>query len=73
MYGPVERATFDHVQTLGRSELVELVRSRSDCAVLSEEERRPVLEHVEALFDAHATDGTLAMPYVTECFRAPLA
>ena len=73
LYGPVERATFDHVQTLGRSELVELVRSRSDCAVLSEEERRPVLEHVEALFDAHATDGTLAMPYVTECFRAPLA
>jgi ubiquinone/menaquinone biosynthesis C-methylase UbiE len=73
LYGPVERATFDHVQTLGRSELVELVRSRSDCAVLSEEERRPVLEHVEALFDVHATDGTLAMPYVTECFRAPLA
>ena len=38
--------------------------------VLSEEERRPVLEHVGALFDAHATDGTLVMPYVTECFRA---
>ena len=29
-----------------------------------------MLEHVEALFDAHATDGTLAMPYVTEFPRA---
>ena len=70
LYGPVERASFEHVQLLGRGELVELVRSRSQCAVLTEEERRPVLEHVGALFDAHATDGTLAMPYVTECFRA---
>ena len=73
LYGPVERATYTHVQTLRRSELLELVRSRSDCAVLPEEERRPVLEHVDALFDAHATDGTLVMPYVTECFRASLA
>jgi hypothetical protein len=24
--------------------------------------RRPVLEHVEALFDAHARDGVFAMP-----------
>ena len=37
---------------------------------LSEGERRPVLEHVEALFDAHARDGVLAMPCVTECFRS---
>lgn len=70
LYGPVERATFAHAQTLRRGELIELVRSRSECAVLAEEERRPVLEHVGALFDAHATDGVLAMPYVTECFRA---
>ncbi len=70
LYGPVEHASFAHVQLLGRSELVELVRSRSQCAVLSEEERRPVLEHVEALFDEHSREGVLAMPYVTECFRA---
>ncbi len=38
--------------------------------MLSEDERRPVLEHVGALFDAHSRDGVLAMPYVTECFRA---
>ena len=33
-------------------------------------ERAPVLERVEALFDTHSRDGVLAMPYVTECFRA---
>ena len=70
LYGPVERASFDHVQLLGRSDLVELVRSRSQCAILPEDERRPVLERVGALFDAHARDGVLTMPYVTECFRA---
>lgn len=70
LFGPVERASFAHVQLLGREDLVELVRSRSQCAVLSEDERAPVLERVEALFDAHARDGVLAMPYVTECFRA---
>ena len=70
LYGPVERASFTHVQLLGRDDLVELVRSRSQCAVLPEDERRPVLERVGAMFDAHSRDGVLAMPYVTECFRA---
>ena len=70
LYGPVERASFRHVQLLGRGDLVELVRSRSQCAVLSEDERRPVLERVGTMFDTHARDGVLAMPYVTECFRA---
>jgi ubiquinone/menaquinone biosynthesis C-methylase UbiE len=70
LYGPVERATFAHVQVLSRDDLVELVRSRSECAVLPEEERAPVLERAQALFDAHAVDGLLLMPYVTECFRA---
>ena len=41
LYGLVEQATFAHVQLLGRGELLELVRSRSQCAVLSEEERHP--------------------------------
>jgi SAM-dependent methyltransferase len=70
LFGPVERASFSHVQLLGREDLVALVRSRSQCAVLPEDERMPVLQGVEALFDAHARDGVLAMPYVTECFRA---
>lgn len=70
LFGPVERATFAHVQPLGRADLLELVRSRSDCAVLPEEQRLPVLERAEALFDDYAVDGRLLMPYVTECFRA---
>jgi ubiquinone/menaquinone biosynthesis C-methylase UbiE len=71
LYGPVEHVELDHVQLLRRDELLELVRSRSECAVLAEDERRPVLERVDALFDTHARNGTLTMPYVTECFRAP--
>jgi SAM-dependent methyltransferase len=69
LYGPVEQRSFEHVQLLTRDALVELVRSRSQCAVLPEEERQPVLDHAGELFDTHATDGLLAMPYVTECFR----
>ena len=69
LYGPVERASFSHVQLLRRDELVALVSSRSECAVLPDEEQRPVLARVGALFDTYATDGVLAMPYVTECFR----
>jgi ubiquinone/menaquinone biosynthesis C-methylase UbiE len=72
LFGPIEHATFAHVQTLGREDLVELVRSRSDCAVLPEEERVPVLQRTEALFDEHAVDGRLLMPYATECFRTAL-
>ena len=48
----------------------ELVRSRSYCAVLSEEERAPVLQNVDDLFTEHARDGVLRLPYLTECFRA---
>ena len=70
LYGPVEETEFDHVQVLRRDELLELVRSRSQCAVVSEEEGLPVLRRAGALFDRYATDGTLAMPYTTACFRA---
>jgi SAM-dependent methyltransferase len=70
LYGPVEQRSFEHAQPLRRDDLVELVRSRSQCAVLPEDERQPVLDHAGELFDTYATDGLLAMPYVTECFRA---
>jgi ubiquinone/menaquinone biosynthesis C-methylase UbiE len=70
LYEPVELAEFANEQVVGRAELLELVRSRSTCAILPEEERRPVLERADGLFDAHAVDGALTMPYVTECFRA---
>lgn len=70
LYGPVETASFEHIQRLDRVGLRELVLSRSYCAVMTEEERRPVFAQLEALFDAHAVDGVIALPYVTECFRA---
>ena len=49
---------------------MELVLSRSYCAVLSEEERAPVLQNVDELFTEHARDGVVRLPYLTECFRA---
>jgi SAM-dependent methyltransferase len=70
LYGPVERASFAHEQLLERDGLIELVRSRSQCAVLVEAEQQPVLDRAGELFDRHATDGVLVMPYVTECFRS---
>ncbi len=70
LYGPVEHAEFEHVQEIARVALRELVLSRSYCAVLTAEERAPVLEGVDRLFDAHERDGILRLPYVTECFRA---
>ena len=70
LYGPVEHAAFSHVQDVGREALRELVLSRSFCAVLSEDERAPVLERVDALFDEHSHDGVLRLPYLAECYRA---
>ena len=71
LFGPVEHAVFGpHVQEIGRETLQELVLSRSYCAVLSDEERAPVLQKVDALFEAHARNGVVRLPYLAECFRA---
>jgi SAM-dependent methyltransferase len=70
LFGPVEHATFSHVQAVDRETLLALVRSRSYCAVLSAEEQAPVLQNVDDLFTEHARDGVLVLPYLTECFRA---
>jgi SAM-dependent methyltransferase len=70
LYGEVEQATFEHTQAVDREGLQALVLSRSYCAVLPEEERAPVLGRVDRLFDEHARDGILTLPYVVECFRA---
>lgn len=70
LYGPVERAVFEHVQEVDRATMRELVLSRSYCAVLPEEERAPILERVAQIFEEHAVDGILGVPYRTECFRA---
>ncbi len=70
LYGPVERATFGFTQRLDRDGLRDLVLSRSYCAVLPEAHRRPVLAQLDVLFDEHAVDGEIELPYRTECFRA---
>lgn len=70
LFEPVERASFAHVQRLDRVSLVDLVLSRSYCAVMTPEERAPLLAQVERLFDEHEVEGTVELPYVTECFRA---
>jgi len=70
LFGEVEHATFEHTQDVDREALRELVLSRSYCAVLPDEERAPILGRVDRLFDEHARDGLLTLPYVVECFRA---
>ena len=68
-FGQIERATFEHVQRLTRTSLRDLVLSRSYCAVRTPEERAPLLDAVDALFDEHAVDDEIALPYSTRCFR----
>jgi SAM-dependent methyltransferase len=70
LFGPVEPATFSWVQRLDRTTLRDLVLSRSYCAARPPEEREPVLAEVDRLFDEHAVDGSIELPYVTECYRA---
>ena len=70
LFAEVERAAFPHVQQLDLALLLDLVLSRSYCAVMTPTERAPVLERVERLFEEHAVDGLVELPYVTECFRA---
>jgi SAM-dependent methyltransferase len=70
LFEAVERASFPHGQRLDRETLVDLVLSRSYCAVLTPEERAPVFDRVERIFAEHAVGGMLELLYVTECFRA---
>ena len=70
LFDPVEHEDFDHSQELGREGLRELLLSRSDCAILPPAEREPVLDRVDEIFDRHASDGVVRLPYVTVCFRA---
>ena len=63
------RATFEHVQRLTRASLRDLVLSRSYCAVRTPEERASVLDAVDTLFEEHAVDAEIALPYFTRCLR----
>jgi SAM-dependent methyltransferase len=66
----VETARYSFEQVLDRDRLLDLVLSRSYLAKLADEDRRPVLDAVGALFDETAVDGGVRLAYVTECFRA---
>jgi SAM-dependent methyltransferase len=70
LFDAVERASFRHVQELDLDTLLDLVRSRSYCAMLTPAEQAPVLDRVAAIFAGHARDGRVELPYLTECFRA---
>jgi SAM-dependent methyltransferase len=72
VFAPVETASFRFTQVLDRATLLDLVVSRSYCAKLPSAERKPILDGVERLFDEHAVDGAIELPYVTECYRARL-
>lgn len=69
-FGFVESHDFRFWQALRRDELFDLVRSRSNVAVMSEDERAAVLERVGALYDDYGRgpDG-MQLPYVTKCYR----
>ena len=73
LFGPVENATFTSAQRLDRAMLRDLVLSRSYCASQPPEEREPVLGEVDRLFDEHAVDDAIELPYVIECYRTEKA
>jgi SAM-dependent methyltransferase len=69
-FGPPEEAVFSLVQPLDRNGLLELVRSRSHCAVRSPEEREETLAAVGALYDEFAGTDGIELPYRTYAYRS---
>ncbi len=71
LFGWVESSTYRFWQPLDRGLLRDLVRSRSNIAVMSEPERERVMRKVDALYEEYGRghDGML-LPYVTHCYRA---
>lgn len=70
-FGPVEAAEYYVDQELDRDALIDMVSSRSYVIMMSEPDRARLLDRVRALVTDHqAGSGTVAMPYVTECYRA---
>lgn len=73
-FGFVEDAVFKHWQGVDRESILDLVRSRSNVAVLGEEERSAKLAEVRAFYDDYGRgmDG-MQLPYVVRCFRSVVA
>ena len=70
LFDAVERAEFRFEQVLDRETLLDLVLSRSYCAKLPQEDRKPILAAVGGLYDQTAGAEGVRLAYVTECFRA---
>ncbi len=70
-FGYVETETFKHWMPMKREALMDLVRSRSNVAVMDPSARDRVLRKVGELFAEYdrSSDG-LMLPYVTHCYRA---
>lgn len=70
MFEAVERRTFRFWQPMTRDGLRDLVRSRSNVAMMSDLERERVLREVDAIYDGFGRghDGML-LPYVTTVCR----
>ena len=71
LFHPVEASTFRFWQSLTRESLRDLVRSRSDIALMSDLDRDRVLRKVDGLYEEYGrgADGML-LPYLTRTFRA---
>jgi hypothetical protein len=67
----VETETFKHWQTIDRDSIQDLVRSRSNIAVLDDEARAAKMQELLAFYDDYGRgmDG-MQLPYLTRCFRA---
>ncbi|MEZ5093270.1 class I SAM-dependent methyltransferase [Nocardioides sp.] len=70
-FGFVEEQQFQIWQDVNRESILDLVRSRSNVAVLDHEAREAKLAEVLAFYDDYGRgmDG-MQLPYVTQCFRA---
>jgi SAM-dependent methyltransferase len=74
-FGPVEHRDVEWTHQLSRDELIDLAASRSYVITMTDQERAAVLAGVARLADRRlgpAGAGELALPYVTECYRAEL-
>jgi SAM-dependent methyltransferase len=71
LFSAVESAQFRHWQTVNRDSICDLVLSRSNLNVLSEEERERKRAEVVAFYDDYGRgmDG-MQLPYTAYCFRA---
>lgn len=71
LFGEVEQETFRFWQVVDRASIQDLVRSRSNIAVLSRTEQEAKMAEVLAFYDDYGRgmDG-MQLPYTAGCFRA---